>query len=1134
MTAPSPDGAPVITPDATPSPRSSPMERATAPLVSTSLHAQAGPLMIGIAGGTASGKTETAMEIASQLNLHEDLEVIHQSSFYKDARAYPEVNDENYNFDHPDAFDYDLMIRTLVDLKKGKSVYIPHYDMRTRLRNDKLFIHCDDDTRLSRRLVRDVKGMGESVESVISKYLSTIKLSHERYLKPCMKYADLIIPDGVENVIALQAIVQDAGRCGNKWGRKEEDSRGGRLERELLGVTGPHDDEPQLMIHELKSSDEVAYITRVLRKPRELRRESLLFYCDRLSYLIVRYIDGIMFAGEPPAPDHSESVVYASLIGYGDVMESGVKQHDRLCSFGKLTVPRSQLTARRHFLASGTLAPQTTSLGAASPMSASGSDCNVTIGITPKFADPPAPLQLPGAAMSSASPMCSPVGRSITIDGCSSVASSAPLVEVVYLPARAQSSIVVVLMAVLADQELAIATVKALQAQGVSPSRIIIACMFADAEMCKSTLRATGGAVQVVVGSLDVTNNVVELRGLERDLCTRYLVGVAAVLGDCVKANSKMMAANRPKVTRNVTVCTMMPLRRCIENHMGDISQCVKEVRDFERTCNKRKHYVHDRDGLDDCRSGLYGSKQTFIEVCTMANLGDVKNRIPSDGPTVSPRIDFAEIRANATLFWTQLQVECGRIDPRGKLFKEYRASHRDMFRRLNLEELEELVLEATKLIAQYFIAFTTSLIASYLYLYFTGPALGPELVPWPRSFITGLDMWKSSTAAATPLCSNTSEFILSDDEVNKFEGAYGRPYVIDLGFAHGLGHKLELQMLAMVAGLRGQGMFSGALWTTTNGSGDHSDMMSAAPLLGQLWGGNISDEASLRLKGAVRISPIDGGSCPRRNPGQQIQSEDSSIRGITLDEMADYLKEGPLAIVCPWFDKRAGEFPSTAETLLVRHWLRSRIVKVGRGLTFFESAKRELLVAIHIRRGDLLVRQQHRMTRNRFFANTAAHVLSELASNSSAQVVVVSETWKEGGHECSLQRKLCNHLGQSVDFEDSLRKQIAALGKEYGNWRVKVKLDANTARSFITLVAADIAVLSSSGYSAWAGLLSTGITIYPYNAKSQSVMRRMQTDAISSIPVNSSEAWDGDALVREWSWYRKCPARLQIREAII
>ncbi|KAF4662468.1 hypothetical protein FOZ61_002429 [Perkinsus olseni] len=557
MTAPQPsssgDGgvsaaAPVVTPDATPSPGLSPVGRTTAPLVSSSTSSQSGPLMIGIAGGTASGKTEIAMEIASQLNLHEDLEVIHQSSFYKDARAYPEVNDENYNFDHPDAFDYDLMIRTLLDLKKGRNVFIPHYDMRSRLRNDKarkvsgvhvvifegifaiyweavrdlldlrLFIHCDDDTRLARRLVRDVRGMGESVDSVISKYLTTIKLSHERYLKPCMKYADLIIPDGVENVIALQAIVQVI--------RLQLMARGLLSFHRTLADVGLRDDEPQLMIHELKSSDEVGYITRVLRKPRELRRESLLFYCDRLSYLIVRYIDGIMFAGEPPAPDHSESVVYASLIGYGDVMESGVKQHDRLCSFGKLTVPRAQLTARRHFLASGTLAPHSISLGGASPASSAtaGSECNLQLGTTPKFAEP-APLQLPGPAMTGSSPCCSPVRGNVTLDGSSSTsfASSPPLVEVVYLPTKAQNSIVVILMAVLADQELAIAAVRALQAQGVSPSRIIIACMFADAEMCKSTLRAIGGSVQVVVGSLEVTNNVVELRGLERDLCTRYL-----------------------------------------------------------------------------------------------------------------------------------------------------------------------------------------------------------------------------------------------------------------------------------------------------------------------------------------------------------------------------------------------------------------------------------------------------------------------------------------------------------------------------------------------------------------------------------------------------------------------------------
>ncbi|KAF4697435.1 hypothetical protein FOZ60_007521 [Perkinsus olseni] len=452
--------APVVTPDA--SKIDNDWYETTAPLVSSSTSSQSGPLMIGIAGGTASGKTEIAMEIASQLNLHEDLEVIHQSSFYKDARAYPEVNDENYNFDHPDAFDYDLMIRTLLDLKKGRNVFIPHYDMRSRLRNDKarkvsgvhvvifegifaiyweavrdlldlrLFIHCDDDTRLARRLVRDVRGMGESVDSVISKYLTTIKLSHERYLKPCMKYADLIIPDGVENVIALQAIVQvirlqlmargllsfhrtlaDVVIGGRRSLSLRPYYRYGRHDAGLC-AGGPHDDEPQLMIHELKSSDESAI--------------------SMASCLL----------GSLLHPDHSESVVYASLIGYGDVMESGVKQHDRLCSFGKLTVPRAQLTARRHFLASGTLAPHSISLGGASPASSAtaGSECNLQLGTTPKFAEP-APLQLPGPAMTGSSPCCSPVRGNVTLDGSSSTsfASSPPLVEVVYLPTKAQNSV---------------------------------------------------------------------------------------------------------------------------------------------------------------------------------------------------------------------------------------------------------------------------------------------------------------------------------------------------------------------------------------------------------------------------------------------------------------------------------------------------------------------------------------------------------------------------------------------------------------------------------------------------------------------------------------------------------------------
>ncbi|KAF4690172.1 hypothetical protein FOZ62_014455, partial [Perkinsus olseni] len=148
--------------------------------------------------------------------------------------------------------------------------------------------------------------------------------------------------------------------------------------------------------------------------------------------------------------------------------------------------------------------------------------------------------------------------------------------------------------------------------------------------------------------------------------------------------------------------------------------------------------------------------------------------------------------------------------------------------------------------------------------------------------------------------------------------------------------------------------------------------------------------------------------------------------------------------------------------------------------------------------------------------------------------VVVVSETWKDGGHECSREKKLCNHLGQSVDFETSLRKQVADLGYQFGKWQVQVRLDSDTARSFLTLVSADLLVLSSSGYSAWAGLLSTGIALYPADAKSQSVMRRMRSQAVSSIPVQSGDGWNREAIAREWSRYEECPARKRIRLAVV
>ncbi|EEQ99164.1 hypothetical protein Pmar_PMAR018282 [Perkinsus marinus ATCC 50983] len=338
-----------------------------------------------------------------------------------------------------------------------------------------------------------------------------------------------------------------------------------------------------------------------------------------------------------------------------------------------------------------------------------------------------------------------------------------------------------------------------------------------------------------------------------------------------------------------------------------------------------------------------------------------------------------------------------------------------------------------------------------------------------------------------------------------------------------------------MVAGLRGRGRFLGALWRAEGGSGEHTDMNTAAPLLARLWGGNITHDTAIELKKAVKYSPSKDGSCPRRNAGKRVQGE-KGIAGNTLDQVASFLGTGHgLVVICPWFDKSTGGTPSSSEELVVREWLRSRIISEGKGSTLFVGGTDDILIAVHIRRGDLLDRQQHRMTRNHFFAKTVAHILTQLAPDSSAQVVVVSETWREGDHECSRKKKLCNHLGQSVDFEVSLRKQVADLGRDFpGRWRVSVYLDADTARSFLTLVAADLVVLSNSGFSAWAGLLSTGIVLYPADAKAQSVMRRMASEAVSPIPIRLTDAWDQESVAGEWSRYQKCPARHRIRNAVV
>jgi len=195
--------------------------------------------IIGITGGSASGKTTVSERIIQELDVPYVV-LLSMDSFYKvltpEQHALAEAS--NYNFDHPDSFDIDLLIETLKKLKKGIAVDIPIYDFKThsRLKETRhiyganiivfegifalyfeevrklmdlmLFIDTDSDIRLARRMKRDIAERGRDIDGVLKQYTKFVKPSFEDYIQPSKKYADIIIPRGAENTVALELIVR--------------------------------------------------------------------------------------------------------------------------------------------------------------------------------------------------------------------------------------------------------------------------------------------------------------------------------------------------------------------------------------------------------------------------------------------------------------------------------------------------------------------------------------------------------------------------------------------------------------------------------------------------------------------------------------------------------------------------------------------------------------------------------------------------------------------------------------------------------------------------------------------------------------------------------------------------------------
>lgn len=161
-------------------------------------------IFIGIAGGTGSGKTTLTEHLVSRFG--DDIAVVHHDNYYKRQDCSFEERCKQ-NYDHPDAFDTDLMIQDLKKLKAGQTIYCPVYDYALHNRTDQT-VETDADVRILRRALRDVEERGRSMQSVVTQYLTTVKPMHEQFVEPTRKYADIVVLEGGHNLVALDLIMQ--------------------------------------------------------------------------------------------------------------------------------------------------------------------------------------------------------------------------------------------------------------------------------------------------------------------------------------------------------------------------------------------------------------------------------------------------------------------------------------------------------------------------------------------------------------------------------------------------------------------------------------------------------------------------------------------------------------------------------------------------------------------------------------------------------------------------------------------------------------------------------------------------------------------------------------------------------------
>ena len=193
-------------------------------------------ITIGIAGGTGSGKTTITRRLLQRFP--DSVSVVYHDNYYKAHNDMSYEERSKLNYDCPDAFDTELLLRDLAALRRGEEIRCPVYDYTVHNRSEKtvlvkpapvvivegilifedkricdlldikIFVDTDADVRILRRIVRDVRDRGRSLESVVDQYLTTVKPMHEMYVEPSKRNADIIIPEGGHNLVAMDMLIE--------------------------------------------------------------------------------------------------------------------------------------------------------------------------------------------------------------------------------------------------------------------------------------------------------------------------------------------------------------------------------------------------------------------------------------------------------------------------------------------------------------------------------------------------------------------------------------------------------------------------------------------------------------------------------------------------------------------------------------------------------------------------------------------------------------------------------------------------------------------------------------------------------------------------------------------------------------